>query len=65
MRGETTYFCQSCDHSLKSRKLLYGKSCPSCDEGVLDDWPKGVEVGVPYKDEQSLDYFNRYIAGDR
>lgn len=63
-----TYFCQnaSCGHAVKTREMQYGEKCPVCGRATMDDFPPDAEVPTnDLKDEQSLDYFNRYVAGDR
>jgi DNA-directed RNA polymerase subunit RPC12/RpoP len=65
MMNAITYFCQNCNAQVKSSKLLYGSSCSTCSDGILDDWPADAVMGNPLEDEESLAYFDRYIAGDR
>jgi hypothetical protein len=60
------FWCQSCGHEVVSEELLFGQSCPSCESGKMDDWPPDAEGPVTdLADEEGLDYFNRFIAGDR
>lgn len=69
MRLASWYYCDNkkCDYQKKSDKLLHGQVCPKCQKGKLDDFPPNVDMssGSSGMDEGSLEYFNRYIAGDR
>jgi predicted nucleic acid-binding Zn-ribbon protein len=63
-----SYYCQDnkCGHTEKTREILCGQACPKCGKSKMEDWPPNAEGPVSdLRDEQSLEYFNRYVAGDR
>jgi len=67
-RFPVSYYCQDpqCGHVVKTTEMQYGNTCPKCSKAKLDDWPPDAEGPVTdLSDEQGLDYFNRFIAGDR
>ena len=63
-----SYYCQdkACGHSVRTRTILCGQKCPKCGKATMDDWPPNAEGSLgDLRDEQSLEYFNRFVAGDR
>jgi hypothetical protein len=70
-----TFSCDKCGKALRVSDRLAGRVayCPACGKAKLDDWPPGADDWPPgavgpllvLDDEQSLEYFNRYVAGDR
>jgi hypothetical protein len=66
-RNAHRYYCQDpkCGHAVRTKEILCGQTCPTCKKAKMDDWPPNAEAGNVLGDEESLEYFNRYIAGDR
>lgn len=67
-RRPETYFCQNaaCGNSIKTKEMQYGVTCQACKKAKMDDWPPDAEAPTSgLEDEASLEYFDRYIAGDR
>jgi len=61
------YYCQDskCGHVVRTKEILCGQKCPACKKAKMDDWPPNAEAGNALGNEESLEYFNRYVAGDR
>lgn len=62
----TAYYCTSCEAKKETWLDCHGDPHDGCKhEGYWICEEKFIQEMAEGMEEQSLDYFNRYIAGDR